>query len=376
MTNASVTTVVEAYIPIELRPVVGPMLTRLCGADRAQRNAASQELQALIADAKRLTPANAKSLRNAIDGLQAQFGMGADPMLGLLRVQLDMAAQPVGELKIEDLTRKPVDILNPTVDPRTANQKQGDEMVEKAERQIEQIREQLRAKQEAGALDRQEASRLYEMMGVLYSVYLRDSEKAEHCQMMARMYRSDQRERAEATKRMDAKNPLQGEVLVSRQAPDEPTSVRATSEDERELREIDEQNKEMLAEVEGEMYRKSAEFPSGQPRSVQGFRSERPELREYTERSETVEAASGVLSLIKLAFEWYAADQNIKKLVTRRERKEELEERIKRENTVRVPPSPAKLREAIAWLVAHQHARLAQKLRLVLDAALAFYDSK
>ncbi len=376
MTNESVTTVVEAYIPMELRPVVGPMLTRLCSSDHAQRNAASQQLQALIADGKQMTPANAKALRNAIDGLQAQFGMGADPMLGLLRVQLDMAAQPVGELKIEDLTRKPVDILNPTADPRTANQKQGDEMNEKAERQIEQIREQLRAKQEAGNLDREEASRLYEMMGVLYSVYLHDAEKAEHCRMMSRMYQSDQRERDEATKRMDSKNPMQGEVLVPRRAPNEPNSVRATSEDERELEELDEQDKEMLAEIEGEMFRKSAEFQSGKPDSVQRFKSQRPELREYEERGEMAEAATGVLYLIKLALEWYTADQNMKKLATRRERKEELEEKIKRETTVRVPPNPGKIREAIAWLVAHKHVKMANKMRLVLDAALAFYDSK
>lgn len=373
MTNESVTTVVEAYIPMEMRPVVGPMLTDLCSTDHAQRNAASKLLQALIADSKRMSPANAKALRNAIDGLQAQFGMQADPMLGLLRVQLEIAATPVGEIKVEDLTQKPLDPFQPTVDVRTDNQKQGAEMVEKATKQIEQIRDQLRVRQEAGTLDREEASRLYEMMAVLWASYVGDAEKAEHCRMMARMYQSNKEERAEATTRMESKSLMKSEVLVPRSAPDEGTSMRAATEDERELDEIDEQNKEMLAEIEGDMYRKSAEFTPGQPKWVQ---PQMPATERGERNAERAEAAGGVIYLIKLALEWYAADQNMKRLATRHDRKEELEEKIKRANTERVPPDPAKLRETIAWLTANKHAKMAEKMRLVLDAALAFYDAK
>lgn len=377
MTNESVTTVVDAYIPMEMRPVVGPLLTRLCSPDQAQRDAAARELQALVGDAKRFGPGNAKALRAAIDGLQAQFGMKDDPMLQLLRVQLDMEANPPGALQIADLTQRPVDPLNPTADTRTENQKQSAEMRAKAERQIEQVREQLRARQEAGSLPREEAARLYEMMAALYRGYVGDGEKAEECLVMARMYRSDAAEREDATRRLEAKAPLQREVLISRRDPSEPTSVRATSEDERELGEMEEEDeerdKEMLAEAEAEMNRKSAEFPPGQPSWAQPQKAETERGRENQER---VEGANSFLYLVKLALEWYAADRKMNAIADRRERKQQLEEKIKRETTVRVPPDPAKLRETIQWLVANEQPRLAAKMRLVLDAALAFYDRR
>ncbi|MEO7095176.1 MAG: hypothetical protein ABI175_18085, partial [Polyangiales bacterium] len=373
MTNESVTTVVDTHIPMEMRPVVGPLLTALCSSDHAQRNAASKALQALINDTKRFGPANAKALRDAIDGLQVSFGMQADPMLKLLRVQLDMEANPVGALQLQDLTQKPFDVTNPTADLRTDNQKQSADMATKATKQIEQIRDQLRTQQEAGTLDREEASRLYEMMGVLYSGYVGDAEKAEWCRTMARMYQSNKDERVEATKRMESKNPMKEEVLVPRRDPNEGNSMRGITEDERELEELDEQDKEALAEIEGEMYRKSAEFPPGQPKFAQ---PQKAMTERGTERAEQVEAGVGVVYLIKLALEWYAADQNMKRLATRRERKEELEEKIKRANTVRVPPDPAKLRETIAYLTANKHPKMAEKMRLVLDAALAFYDQR
>ena len=369
MTNDSVTAVVDANIPVAMQPVVGPLLTRLCSPDHAQRNAAASELQALIG---RFGPVNAKALRAAIDGLQVHFGMQADPMLQLLRVQLDMEASPPGAFALEDLTQKPFDPLHPTADLRTDNQKHSADMTTKATKQIEQIQEQLRARQEAGTLDREEAARLYDMMGALYRGYVGDTEKAEHCRTMSRMYKSDQQERDEATKRLASKNPLNGEVLVPRRAPDEQTSMRGSTEDEKELHELEAQDAEALAEIENEMYGKSAEFKSDQPKSMQPQTSgDRGDANK-----ESVEAASGVVYLIKLALEWYAADQHMKQLATRREREDDLKERIKRENTVRAPPSPAKLREAIAWLTAHRHLHMANKLRLVLDAALAFYDAR
>lgn len=373
MSNESVTTVVDAYIPAEMRPVVGPLLTRLCSPDQAQRNAASKELQALINDSNRFGPENAKALRAAIDGLQAQFGMKNDPMLQLLRVQLDLEANPPGALQLTDLTPKPVDPWNPTADTRTENQKRSSQMREKAEKQIAQIRDQLRDRQQAGSLPREEAARLYEMMATLYGGYVGDAEQAEHCLMMARMYRSDPDEREDATRRMETKNPLDREVLIPRRAPDEPTSVRGITEDERELVELEEQDKEMLAEVQGEYNRKTADFPSGQPAAAQ---SQKANTERNDANRERAEGAAGILYLVKLALEWYVVGKRMEQLATRRERKEQLEEKIKRETTVRVPPDPAKIREAIQWLVANKHPKLADRMRLVLDAALAFYDKR
>jgi len=162
-------------------------------------------------------------------------------------------------------------------------------------------------------------------------------------------------------------------VLIPKRAPDEPTSMSGISEDQRELGELEEQDREMLAEVQGEYNRKTAEFPSGQPAAAQ---SQKANTERNDENREKVEGAVGIMYLIKLALEWYVVGKHMEQLATRRERKEQLEEKIKRETTVRVPPDPAKIREAIQWLVAHKHAKLADRMRLVLDAALAFYDQR
>lgn len=353
MTDESVSTVVNTFVPPELVPVVGPLLTQLVAGVPARRAEASRQLQALIYDGKRIGPARAKALRDAVDGLMVQFGKGDDPMLKLLRVQLDLEANPpdVDLMKLLDQDRKTTD------------------QVAKATRQIEALRETLRERQAAGNLPRDEAARLYEMMSFLYRGYVGNVEQAEWCRTMARMYRSNQEEREDAQQRMQ--NPLGGEVLVPRRSPDEPTSIRGETKDEKELRLLEEEDEAMVAEVESELGQNEKEFPK-RPRDVpQPLDTERG-----NENHERVEATAGFVVLIRQALEWYIAGRRMNELADRRERERELRERIKRERTVRVPPPPAKLREVIAWLQAHGHEQLAVKLREVLDAALAFYDTR
>lgn len=383
--SSDVETVLAANVSPELRATVQPVLSELVSGDQAARNAAASKLQALIYSGN-ITGAKAKELREAIDGLLVHFNRGDDQMLAMLRVQLVAAEKPVEIENITETLPKTFDPTKPNADLRSDKMVASEAQSAKARAEIEKIEQEIDRRQDAGTLDRTEAAKLYEMAAFLHEAYTGDRVAAAQARYMARMFRADDAERAQAAKQLATpgkKNPL----VNSRLAPGDQPFVRASTPAERELSNLKTTRTDAVAQWSG------ADNRSKVPETPKATNLDRGTLDPIqageSRRAGRVDAAGGAIALTSTMMQWYATHQRMNQLADWKQREGELENKITEESTDPVPPRPAELLKVIGDLERQantfaatdtdksEDARMwANRLRGTLRAAQAFWDRR
>lgn len=361
---------VLATVPVSLRTRVEPWFRMLVSGKQSLRSQAASNLQRMFRDSRAIGPKGAKALREAIDGLQAQFGMRNDQILAALRVQLTLMETPV-QMGLMDMMPSPIDPLNPSRDTRSANQKTFGAQVATARAELDTIKQQLRDGQAAGTLDREEAAKLYEMMAFINGSYIGDQRAKQADLEMARSYRSTQAERdaAAAGKIKKVKTGGPGTFMSA------PTGA------QREWDNINAERQRAIALWTGLNDRgKVPEAPKAT--SLDG---EKPWTPQGQVRADRYGAGAGAASLMTTFVQWSVTHQRMTQLAAWRRRQKQLEREIDQESNMPVPPHAAELEKLAAYLEAQaqqepakaaQLRRTAQQVRASIDAAKAFWNER
>ena len=371
--------IVDSLNPPALRASIGPLLMAIANGDRTGRHDASSKLQTLAAT---LDPASSKAVREVIDGIQVN-GRQDDSVLSLVRVQLQMQENPV-DLEVKDLIGKQPSPFDKTVDNRTDNLKKSDAQVTNARAQIQKIENEIRARQESGApLDREEGATNYEMMARLRDLYTGEPAEAQRDRDVARLYRTDRKEQDQMQK------PGQRPIL-DRDPPGTRPYMRGPTEDEKKKREIEKELKTIDAESRDDtMYTK---VPDGDDKS-KFYAPTQLQLERASEQEEAEMGGGGpwveAVLVVKALLEWVGAIRKMNRIDDLQKERKELTKRIERANTVRMPPEPGKLAQAMNVLRAHaaevkatkpelaaRYLHYAAQIEHNLDAARAAWDSQ